>query len=137
MVNVMNSSRPYLLRALNDWIQDNDMTPHIVVDASQKDVIVPTEFVSSGKIVLNISPNAVYGITIDNDFMSFSARFSGKAMDVIVPIHAILAVYAKENGQGMVFTDDNVKVNEPQSITKPESKPKAKTVERPMLTLVQ
>ena len=89
MIKEMTSSRPYLLRSLNEWILENNMTPHIVVDALKNDVIVPTEFISSGKIVLNVSPGAVHGLAIDNDFMSFSARFSGKAMDVIVPISAI------------------------------------------------
>lgn len=129
----MTSSRPYLLRSLNEWIYDNDMTPHIVVDALQKDVIVPTEFVSSGKIVLNVSANAVHSLTIDNDFMSFSARFSGKAMDVIVPIHAILAIYAKENGQGMVFTEENDQAEQSSAL----EDSKEKQFERPFLKLVR
>jgi len=132
MIKTMTSSRPYLLRALNEWIQDNDMTPHIVVDASQKDVIVPTEFVTSGKIVLNVSPSAVHGLAIDNDFICFSARFSGKAMDVIVPINAIMAIYAKENGQGMVFTDEVTKADQQPNISQ-----KQKINERPSLKLVQ
>lgn len=132
MITTMSSSRPYLLRSLNEWILDNDMTPHIVVDASQKDVIVPTEFVSSGKIVLNVSPNAVHGLAIDNDFMCFSARFSGKAMDIIVPINAILAIYAKENGQGMVFADEFSSAEHQSGIAQKE-----KINERPSLKLVQ
>lgn len=133
MIKTMTSSRSYLLRALNEWILDNDMTPHIVVDASQKDVIVPTEFVASGKIVLNISPGAVHGLTIDNDFICFSARFSGKAMDVIVPIRAIMGIYAKENGQGMVFTDEVANTDSQSDVLEP----KEKINERPSLTLVQ
>lgn len=140
----MTSSRSYLLRALNEWIHDNGMTPHIVVDALQKDVIVPTEFVSSGKIVLNMSATAIHGLIIDSDFMSFSARFSGKAMDVIVPISAIMAIYAKENGQGMVFTDEGghaaTDTASTETSTSKQAKSavsKSKTAERPSLKLVQ
>lgn len=145
MFKEMTSSRPYLLRSLNEWILENNMTPHIVVDAAKKDVIVPMEFVSSGKIVLNLSPGAVHGLTIDNDFICFSARFSGKAMDVIVPINAIMAIYAKENGQGMVFTDEvssasqvsEVKTSKESFSKTGASSDKEKTYERPSLTLVQ
>jgi len=138
MNNVMTSSRPYVLRALNLWIHDNHMTPHIVVDVSHEDVIVPMEFVSSGKIVLNVSPNAVHGLTIENDFMCFSARFSGRAMDVIVPIQAVMAIYAKENGQGMVFSAEGVSVikDEPVAVTVPTPS-KQKLPSRPTLWLVQ
>jgi len=129
----MTSSRPYLLRALNEWILSNELTPHIVVDAAQNDVIVPQEFVESGKIVLNISPLAISGLNINDDFMCFSARFSGKAMDVIVPIKAVMAVYAKENGQGMVFTDQEVSGKQSQV----HEKSKSKASERPVLKLVQ
>ena len=135
MIKEMTSSRPYLLRSLNEWILENNMTPHIVVDAAKKDVIVPTEFVTSGKIVLNVSPGAVHGLTIDNDFICFSARFSGKAMDVIVPINAIMAIYAKENGQGMVFTDEVSNAAQQSNVS--SNNQKEKTFERPSLTLVQ
>jgi stringent starvation protein B len=101
----MTSSRPYLLRALNEWIVDNHLTPYIVVDAQYENVIVPRQFIENGKIVLNISPFAVRDLTVDNEYLLFSARFSGKSMDVTVPISSVLAIYAKENGQGMVFTD--------------------------------
>ncbi len=106
MSDTMTSSRPYLIRALNEWICDNNMTTHIVVDAGVADVVVPREFVEAGKIVLNISPVAVQGLAINNQFIRFSARFSGKAMDVFIPVNAVMAIYAKENGQGMVFTDE-------------------------------
>ena len=121
----MSSSRPYLLRALNDWIIDNGMTTHVVVDANAKDVQVPREFVEAGKIVLNISPAAVQHLVLDNHFLSFSARFSGKAMDIFVPINAVMAIYAKENGQGMVFTDDP---SPPPEDPAPDDKPKLRLV---------
>jgi len=99
----MTPSRSYLVRALNDWILDNELTPYVVVDASLSEVEVPRDFVSNGQIVLNISPTAVKGLTIGNEYLEFSARFGGVPQQVIVPILAILAIYAKENGQGMVF----------------------------------
>lgn len=99
----MRSSRPYLIRALSEWILDNQATPHVVVDASLPEVHVPTNFIANGQIVLNISPSAVRDLLIGNDALSFSARFGGVPMQVYVPISAILAIYAKENGQGMVF----------------------------------
>lgn len=99
----MTSSRPYLIRAINDWLLDNDLTPYLVVDAGIKGVQVPTQYVTGGQIVLNISPGAVRGLTLGNDWIEFSARFGGVPMQVRIPVMAVLAVYAKENGQGMVF----------------------------------
>lgn len=110
----MTSSRPYLLRALHEWIVDNHLTPYIVVDANGEGVEVPRQFVENGKIVLNISPFAVRELSMETDYVLFSARFGGKPMNVIVPIASVLAIYAKENGQGMVFTD------EPSSPTPPQ-----------------
>lgn len=102
----MSSSRPYLLRALNEWIVDNQLTPHIVCDAQAEGAVLPMQFVENGKIVLNISPTAVRDLFIDNEWVSFSARFSGSPMNVSVPVMAVLAIYARENGQGMVFVDE-------------------------------
>jgi stringent starvation protein B len=100
---MMTPSRPYLVRALNEWILDNDLTPYLVVDAGIQGVEVPQEFVTDGQIVLNICPTAVVGLSIDNEAVQFSARFGGVPMEVYVPFVAIMAIYAKENGQGMVF----------------------------------
>ncbi|QBM18033.1 hypothetical protein MARI_21570 [Marinobacter sp. JH2] len=99
----MTSSRPYLVRALNEWILDNDCTPYIVVDAGVQGVQVPTEHVANGQIVLNISTGAVRGLVIGNGAIEFSARFGGVPMQVFIPLQAVLAIYAKENGEGMVF----------------------------------
>jgi len=99
----MNSSRPYLVRALYEWIVDNDCTPHILVNAEYPAVQVPQGFASDGQIVLNISPNAVRGLQMENDAVSFEGRFGGVAHSLYVPISAILGIYARENGQGMVF----------------------------------
>jgi len=102
----MTSSRPYLIRAIHDWIGDNDLTPYILVNAESPDAVLPLQFVENGKIVLNISATAISGLHIDNDWLLFSARFNGQAMDISIPITAILAIYAKENGQGMVLDRD-------------------------------
>ena len=99
----MNSSRPYLVRALYEWIVDNDCTPHMLVNAEFPAVQVPQGFASDGQIVLNISPNAVRNLHMDNEAVSFEGRFSGVAHSLFVPVGAILGVYARENGQGMVF----------------------------------
>lgn len=102
----MTPSRPYLLRALFEWILDNGMTPYILVDAEQEHVTVPRQFVDNGKIVFNVSPTAVRNLELGNQAVGFDARFSGQAMYVSIPIMAVLAIYARENGKGMVFTDE-------------------------------
>ena len=99
----MNSSRPYLVRALYEWIVDNDCTPHMLVNAEYPAVQVPQGFASDGQIVLNISPSAVRSLHMDNEAVSFEGRFGGVAHTLYVPIGAILGIYARENGQGMVF----------------------------------
>lgn len=99
----MKSSRPYLVRALYEWIVDNDCTPHLLVDADYKGVQVPSGFASDGQIVLNISPTAVRNLHMDNEAVSFEGRFAGVPQSLYVPVGAVLAVYARENGQGMVF----------------------------------
>lgn len=101
----LTPSQPYLLRAIYEWIVDNDLTPYLLVDASNDDVHVPRQYVENGKIVLNIAPRAVNNLELSNENVNFNARFSGKAMDVIFPVDSVLAIYAKENGQGMVFSE--------------------------------
>ena len=100
--------RPYLLRAINEWILDNLMTPHILVDTMADNVKVPKQFIENGRIVLNISPNAVKDLSIGNDLLLCSARFGGKSCDISVPIRNVLAIYAKENGMGIVFPEDEI-----------------------------
>ncbi|QUX92001.1 ClpXP protease specificity-enhancing factor [Marinomonas sp. A3A] len=102
----MLPKRSYLLNAAYSWVADNDMTPYLLVDAQQKDVVVPTEFVKDGQIVLNIGMSAVRHLIMDKEAVSFEARFSGKPMQVYVPMRAALALYAKENGDGFVFPDE-------------------------------
>ena len=97
------SNKPYLLRAIYEWIVDNNATPHVAIFAENPDVLVPQQFVEEGKIILNISPTAAQGLLIENESLSFSARFGGKPFNVYAPIGAILALYASENGEGLSF----------------------------------
>jgi stringent starvation protein B len=96
------STRPYLIRALYDWCSENGFTPYVAVkvDAS---VQVPREYVQGGEIVLNVSMDATSSLKLGNDFIEFKARFGGKPRDIMVPIHRVMAIYARENGQGMAF----------------------------------
>ena len=102
----MKSRRPYLLREMHEWISESDCTPHIVVDASMKGVDVPRQYVRDGKIVLNLSWNATGQLSMGSDEICFNGRFGGASMTVRIPIDAVLAVYARETGQGMIFADD-------------------------------
>ena len=102
----MGSNRPYLLRALNEWINDNGMTPYLLVDAGKEGVRVPPQSVQDGRVVLNIAPRAVSQLVMDNQGVSFSARFGGVSYPVMVPIAAVLAIYARETGQGMALPED-------------------------------
>ncbi len=99
-----SSRRPYLIRALYDWVLDNNLTPHLLVAADAEGVDVPRQFVTEeSKITVNISPGAVRDLSLGNDLIAFSARFSGQNHDISVPPGAVLALYARENGEGMLF----------------------------------
>ncbi|PIE83411.1 MAG: ClpXP protease specificity-enhancing factor [Candidatus Contendobacter odensis] len=132
----MTSTRPYLIRAIYDWIADNAMTPFILVNAKYPDVDVPRQHIHDGQIVLNIAPAAVSGLNLGNDWIEFSARFGGIARNVHVPVAAVLTIYARENGQGMAFGsefDDHEpppsKSQKPDDVpTKPHRKPTLKIV---------
>lgn len=104
----MTSSRPYLLRAMYEWIVDNGMTPYILVDTRNDQVIIPRQFEEDGKIVLNLGPTAVQSLDLGIEAVSFDARFDGSSLDVFVPIEFILAIYTRENGQGMMFADEEL-----------------------------
>jgi len=103
----MSSSQPYLIRAIYDWIIDNDLTPYLLVNAENDYAMIPREYVEDGKIVLNINPSAISDLQLGNDYIMFNARFSGKAMEVSVPVVAVLSIYARENGQGMMFNESD------------------------------
>ena len=96
------STRPYLIRALYEWCTDNGFTPYLVVRVDES-VQVPRDYVNNGEIVLNVSYEATSGLQLGNDFIEFKARFGGKPCDLLVPVHRVIAIYARENGQGMAF----------------------------------
>ena len=127
----MNSSRPYIMRALYEWIVDNAMTPYVLVDASIDGVVVPQQFVKDNQIVLNISPDAVVELSISNESVSFNGRFGGVATDIFAPVAAVVGIYARENGQGMVF-DPEDNLTPPDDTTPTPDKP-----ERPTLKIVK
>lgn len=102
----MTPQKPYLVRAIYDWLVDNNQTPYLLVNATLDGVQVPHDFIDNGKIILNIDPGAVRNYHSDNEWISFSARFSGKAMELFIPIAAVQSIYSKENNQGMLFADE-------------------------------
>jgi stringent starvation protein B len=102
----MTSNRPYLLRAIYDWISDNGLTPYVLVDAAQPGVRVPAHVVKNGQVVLNLAMRAVANLDLGNDRIAFEARFSGVSQSIVIPVQSVLALYAQENGQGMMFPAD-------------------------------
>ncbi|MEA3243898.1 MAG: ClpXP protease specificity-enhancing factor [Pseudomonadota bacterium] len=123
----MISNRPYLIRAINEWLLDSQCTPHLLVDTEAPGVDVPQEHIQEGKIVLNIGPHAVEGLRISNEEVTFLARFSGVSRLISLPVSAVLAIYAKENGRGMMFNE----ADEPEpddSGPRPTSRPSLKVV---------
>jgi stringent starvation protein B len=132
--------RPYLLRAMHEWISDSGCTPHVVVDAGAQGVDVPRQFVQDGKIVLNLSWSATAQLTLGNDELSFSGRFGGAAMNVRVPVEAVLAIYARETGQGMIFTEEDAPppgAEPPQPPQPPPSPQTQRAATRPKLKVVK
>ncbi len=122
----MTPNRPYLLQAYYDWLMDNDLTPHVVVDASVPGTQVPQQYVKDGQIVLNITSTAVGNLQIGHDFIEFNARFGGVPQQVVLPMAAIVAIYARENGAGTVFDTEDAYQNAADleesglSVVKPE-----------------
>ncbi len=129
----MTSTRPYLLRAIYEWVLDNHLTPHVVVNAHGEGVRVPQEYVQDGQITLNLSPGAVKNLSMDNELLFFNARFRGVPMDIQVPIASIMSIYARENGQGMIFNEEDYQPPSPtpatpggESVKRPGTKPAGK-----------
>jgi len=133
----MNSLKPYLVRAVYDWCVDNNLTPYLLASADADDVIVPRQSVQDGRIVLNLNPQAVHNLALGDNKIEFNARFGGRPMLVKIPIKAVLAIYARENGQGMVFEEGeggDPLPPEPTSTEPTESKPARA---RPVLKVVK
>ena len=127
----MTPSRPYLIRSLYEWILDNGMTPYLLVDVANEQVVVPKQYVENGRIVLNVNPAAVQNLQLGNDLIELDARFSGQPMHVSVPVMSVMAIYARENGKGMVFTDEDGGGDQPP----PE--PEKEETKRPALRVVK
>ncbi len=123
-------TRPYLVRAIYEWINDNLLTPYLLINAEEKNVLVPQQYIKDGQIVLNIAPHAVHQLLMDNDAIGFSARFGGVPQQVYVPMRAIMGLYARENGQGLFFdaseypseSQDEVQETEPPESEAPVAK---------------
>jgi stringent starvation protein B len=135
----MTKKRPYLLRAMHEWILDNDMTPHIVVDATHKGLVAPAGHAVDGKLILNISPTATRGLVLGNDIVSFEARFSGVSQRVEVPVDAVLGIYSRENGHGMIFSEEEAPPPGPDKPAGPDkpSGPSGGESKRPALKVVK
>ena len=133
-MTTMTSNKPYLIRAIYDWIVDNNLTPYILVNADYPGVQVPQEHVSGGRIVLNISPKACRGLHLENDRIVFTARFAGQSVQIFVLPMAVLAIYAKENGRGMEFGHE---YEEPPPAPASTIDKKSKDRSKPSLTLVK
>lgn len=118
------STKPYLLRAIYEWALDNNFTPQILVDAGARGVVAPAGYVADGRVVFTIHPQAVANLELGNDEVAFAARFSGKRFEVCVPMVAILAVYCRENGQGLFFSTDPEPAP-PERAAPPAKKPSA------------
>ncbi|ESK56690.1 ClpXP protease specificity-enhancing factor [Acinetobacter tjernbergiae] len=114
-------TRPYLARAIYEWICDNQLTPYLLVDATQPYTEVPQQFVKDGQIVLNLAPHAVHQLHMSNEAITFSARFGGVSKEIYVPIRAVLGIYARENGQGLFF--------EPNEYVDIQTLPETQTIE--------
>lgn len=122
--DAMTSNRPYLVRAFHEWISDNGLTPYLLVDATLPDVRVPPAAIKDGKVILNIASRAVGQFAIDNDHVGFLARFGGVSQSVYVPMRAVLAIYAQENNQGMMFQPESAPPSEPPPAPAPDEPPK-------------
>lgn len=132
----MTSLKPYLIRAIYDWIVDNGFTPYLLVNAVADGVMVPSQYVKDGKIILNLRPEAVHGLELTNDYIAFNARFGGAPNQVHIPIVAVLAIYAQENGKGMMFDpDSDEEVPPPTGTDGPPAQLREK--KRPVLKVVK
>lgn len=126
----MTSSRPYLIRGIYEWISDNQHTPHILVDAEMTGVQVPPKFVVEGRIILNVSASATAKLIMNNEAIEFDARFGETVWHVYVPIEAVLAIYARENGRGMAFTDEETEDGSAEGEETPASENSAPVTKR-------
>ena len=119
----MTSGQPYLIRGIYDWIIDNKLTPHLLVDATHPHAVLPEGYIEDDKIVLNIRPEAIQNLSLGNTAIEFNALFDGQATQILAPIAAIMAIYAKENGKGMVFDQNEEDLPPPPPEDNPSPRP--------------
>lgn len=124
----MATLKPYLIRSVYEWIVDNNLTPHLLVNANSNKGNLPMDYIEDGKIVLNMRPQAIEALSLGNELIEFNARFSGKPMTITASVNAVMAIYAKENGKGLVFDQENTDGNEPPPEQEPPSKPSLRVV---------
>ncbi|MCB1683536.1 MAG: ClpXP protease specificity-enhancing factor [Pseudomonadales bacterium] len=133
----VRSKRPYLLRALYQWIVDSDLTPYLLVSVDSDAVQVPRDYVSDGRIVLNVSPNAIRDLDLGDSQVFFSGRFAGRSFPVQVPIENVLAIYARENGEGMMFAPESEAAAPPVAADTPAGPPENSSPPKPNLTVIK
>ena len=129
----LSPTRPYMARAIYEWICDNQLTPYLLVDAAQPNTMVPEQFIQDGQITLNLAPHAVHALNMSNEAITFSARFGGVSRDLYIPFAAVLGLYARENGQGLFFdpneyqhiqnSEDALKSSAEEQTEQPKKKP--------------
>ena len=125
------------MRAMHEWMLDNGFTPHLVVDAKRDGVRVPKAHVKDGKIVLNVSPTATRALSLGNDAVTFEARFGGVSQQIVVPIAAVLGIYARETGQGMIFGEDDSPTTTPEGNGPAPETPPPSGDRRPKLKVIK
>jgi len=133
----MSSQKPYLIRAIYQWLLDNQSTPYLLVNTNHEGVVVPEQYIRDARIVLNLAPDAINSLNMDNDWVSFSARFSGKAMDLFIPVIAIQAIYGKENNEGMFFPEEEHPTPPPPATSESNEPSPTKNNDKPSLKLVK
>ncbi len=132
--HTVSKQRPYLLRAMHEWMTDNHLTPHVVVDATRRDLSIPREHVEDGRLILNLSYSATRDLSIGNEHAEFEARFGGVSRRLSIPVSAIMGIYARETGQGMVFSDEDAQDDESDESEASEASADGK---RPHLKIVK
>jgi len=138
----MTSNKPYLIRALYEWLVDNDATPYIMVDTTHSGIDIPDGIDKDGQVVLNIAAGAIQGLEMSNEFIAFSARFNGTSRNLYIPVKAVMAIYSMEDGEGMMFADDTsaetaADSDNKDSTNKERAQAKAKKSAKPGLTIVK
>ncbi|MDJ0881646.1 MAG: ClpXP protease specificity-enhancing factor [Gammaproteobacteria bacterium] len=133
----MTSNKPYLIRALYEWLVDNDATPYILVNSQFPGVEIPAGIDKEGQVVLNIAARAVQGLEMSNEYITFSARFNGISQQLFIPVQSVMAIYSMEDGQGMMFADDAQAEAGNESVEKEDAKKEPEPSKKPGLTIVK